>query len=568
LRAIAADGYEAEFKISSPPAHGRLAEPVRRSKGSISVLYTHDGSADSLRDSFTFRFKTGPKKAWATRLASIEILEPPPRLDARPEELDFSDVFIGETRSLPLRIVNSGGGILEVSIETGPPWSTSVEMPLRLAESESIDVPVAFSPNAEDLQKGRLVLKSASGASSAVTLQGTGRRRFEAPPIATFDPDSADKTILLPVTNRTREPLELTISTPPTLSAPPTATIPPAAAIQLPLTLASRPYTEKFAILTLSDSASTLDVKLTLPPPPPRLQWIIEGEADLGPVVSESRVKLNARLANIGSSPASVTLAGEGLFLSQEDSAGFKIDGGGEKTVQAEWRLPRSPGPAKASIIATARGADPAQVTWTAIVTEAPGAVSANGNQSANPAPTPPPLNVLTPAAQAALDSRRPANIEYRLEPNWRTATAIVSWARTAPGPVDFLIQVVRPARSGMVDKNPFEDRLKVPDEIPTPKLKDEWSTLSPDVTRIEKLPDGRWQGRVPDLEPGFHRVNIIAVEPNSKRGEGREIVIGVGKIPTPPALRWILVAILLFLLTYLLRNRLAGLFRRSVSTD
>jgi hypothetical protein len=271
-------------------------------------------------------------------------------------------------------------------------------------------------------------------------------------------------------------------------------------------------------------------------------------------------VELSAILKNTGASPASISVRGEGLAPAQ----GFekvRLEGGEEKTIRAEWRLPREPGPASASLLAMARGGEPVKTTWTATVFEiTPAPDRKDAGKFPEPSATPEGPKVLSPAEQAAIRSRLPSHIEYRLEPAWRTATAILTWVRSAAGPVDFQIQVLRPARADLLDANPFQNRLQIPDEIPTPKLKNEWTMLDAAAAGIQKLPDGRWRARVPDLAPGFHRIRITATEPGAKRRDVAEITIQVGQIPLPSSIPWILLGLLFVSLAYLFRKRLPRL--------
>jgi hypothetical protein len=178
--------------------------------------------------------------------------------------------------------------------------------------------------------------------------------------------------------------------------------------------------------------------------------------------------------------------------------------------------------------------------------------------------------NVLTAQEQEALRKRMPRDPSYRLEPelHWaaffpsrRTAAAIVFWSYEGPEPVEFIIQREVRQRRGFFDKNPFDRTLPTPENLPEKSLEPVWIDLKAADAQIQKLPDGRWQARVPGLRPGYHMIRIIAKQPDSSRMDGVEIRPIVGEIPLPQPLPWALPSLLAICATYLLRKKIRALF-------
>jgi hypothetical protein len=158
-----------------------------------------------------------------------------------------------------------------------------------------------------------------------------------------------------------------------------------------------------------------------------------------------------------------------------------------------------------------------------------------------------------------------PRDFSYRLEPelHWaaffptrRTAAAIVSWSYDGPEPVEFIIQREVQQRKGF-----FDQRVQVPENLPEKSSEWSWIALPPSTTRIEKLPDGRWQAQVPGLSPGYHKIRVIVKTPNTTRMDGSEFNILVGDIPLPQPLPLTLPGLFILCATYLLRKKIRSLF-------
>lgn len=567
LRAVPFGEAPVEFKVPKGPGRGSLSGPVRISQGTIAYTYTHDGSAAPATDSFAFRFKAGPRKSWATRTATIQIVEPTPALEAIPGRLDFGTVFVGSSAILPLRIRNSGGGELSASLQTSPPWSIPVGMAaISLAAGETLEIPVGFTPRDADTQKGSLFFKIGEGV-ERVPLGGAGRMRFSIQEKVSFDPVPGAPPVEIPVRNLSDQPLALELRAGKPLSCPPSLELAPNSGAVVRLAVENRHYTAESAKLTVSDGASTLEVRAALPPPPARLEWACTNATlDIGTIPLRHSVQTEAELRNTGAKPVVVSLreGSGGLRPGNGQPLEIEVPPGGSAKIRALWHPPEKPGPAGATLVASHGGTDHI-LRVVATVAPAPEAPKAN--------PSPPPA----PGRQSPAPGRRPlekneaaeirrsvpAGIAYRLEPGRGNATAVVSWTRPVGPSAGFRVLVLRQRPLGLLAPDPVPKRLQLPGEIPEPTPGMEWTPVPGTPESIVQLPDGRWQCRIPGLAPGFHAVRIIALDAGKKQAYGAEIPIFVGRIPSPPATRWILAALLAALALFLFRKRIPRLFAR-----
>lgn len=575
LRAISPEGYDVKFEILAGPRAGSLSDPQRNSKSSVSYFYTHDGEKNSSQDSFRFKCKSGPKKAWGYAKATIRVEEPPAHFAADVTSLDFGVVFLGESRTLPVRIMNSGGGLLQGRLKVGAPWTLGGSAELTLAEGETKKILITFEPVSNDTQRASLIFESGTKPFPEISLQGVGESRFKVPEKAAFEQRIGANELRVPVRNRTAAPLSISIQCQPPLEALPSIKLPPESTGELVLNLPARPFAEKTALVTLGDDASTRDIRIHLPPPPSRLEWELVGKNDLGEVTPGRMVLLTANLHNTGSATAraGVQPVGDGFTLAHGQQNEFNIAPGDHVPVRAEWKFSEKPGAVRASLTAASEGLPPLQVAWEADVqppalipqaspTPMPGPGPGPG---AKPSPTPP--KILTKEEQEALRKCMPRGFSYRLEPelHWtaffptrRTAVAIVSWSYGGPEPVEFIIEREVNERKGFLDKNPFDRTLPTPDDLPPQSL---GSVLKPVEARIQKLPDARWQVVIPHLPPGYHKIRVMAKQPDFPRMDGADFSLLVGEIPLPEPLPWTLPALLALCATYLLRKKIRSLF-------
>jgi hypothetical protein len=190
----------------------------------------------------------------------------------------------------------------------------------------------------------------------------------------------------------------------------------------------------------------------------------------------------------------------------------------------------------------------------------------------AGPTPTPSPTpnpgatpthepKVYGPAESAAILKLLPKGISYQLEPHWNSFTAILTWQYSGPEPVEFFIVRPEVRRKNLLDKNPFEKVIPLPTSGPTPVPKILWVPIDSKKANITKLPDGRWQGRVPGLTLGYHAIGIISKVAGEEREGFVEFPVSIGKIPQSPFVSRSMLAIVLLCATYLLRKKIRSLF-------
>lgn len=568
LRAISPQGYDVKFEILSEPLVGSLSGPQRNSKSSVSYFYTHSGKKGPQQDSFRFKCKSGPQKAWGYAKATILIEELPPRLSVDVEALDFGPVFLGESRTLPIRIKNAGGGQLHGHLKISAPWTFSEPTEFVLAESESKKILITFAPLSSDSQRGSLVFETGTKPFPEILLEGSGKNRFTAPETAAFEPRIGANTLSIPVKNHTAEPLSISIHCPPPLEAPASLELAPESSRDLILTLPPNPFAEKSTLVTLSDGSATQDIRIQLPPPPSRLEWKIEGKNELGRVSPGRLLPLSAQLVNTGNSPARATLhaEGEGFSLVPGQPLECDIPSGGTLEFQAQWKFPESIGPFQATLTAESEGLPPVRATWEADVQPPDEPTPAPASRSTPvPSPTPSKTKILTSEEARALRKRMPGDISYRLEPELtglaflptrRTAAVLVSWTYSGSKPVEFKIQREVQERKGF-----FDQRVNLPENLPEKSCESVWITVPPATVRIEKLDDGRWQARVPSLRSGYHKIRILAQQPSSPQADGVDFTLLVGEIPPPQPLPWIPPSLLVLFSIYLLRKKILALF-------
>jgi len=565
LRAIPSDGYDVQFKILTQPRFGAISEIVRNSKGVVTILYTHRGEKGQSADSFKFKIKTGPKKCWTTKTARIQITEPPPRMDISPEVLDFDPVFIGESATLPVVVRNSGGSVLQGRVTTADPWSIAGSPEFELASGKSKTFAVTFAPKTPDSQTGKISFETAAAPPASTLIHGIGEHRFEAPDKAAFAQSNEPSLLRIKVSNKTAEHLPLSIQAPLPLEACDRIVLPPNGVSEIELKIQPGFFTDKFASLLLSDGAGERAVKIQLPMPPPVLSWEAP-TLDLGDVTAGSTESLNITLNNIGDTPAHVILAAEGDGISIPETS-FHIEPRKSPKISASWTFP-SPGPASVKVRVTS-GAALTPLTFRANVQEVQ---TPRTSPKTTYIPTPPSSTAypkssnpegfrsLTKEETEEIKKRTPSKISYRFEQRFLRAKALFTWRYGDPQPAKFTIEFETLERDNPLAK-PFEDRLKVPDELPVNKDLTQWRTVSEAIANIHQLPDGSWQGSVPNLKPGYHRIRIGA-----KSSIGNQINYSAFTInaPTSPAFwmnRWFLGSVFLTCAGYLIRRPLLRLF-------
>ena len=566
LRAIPSHGYDVDFQIVTQPRYGTLSESTRLSKGAISIFYTHNGKENQTDDSFQFKIKTGPQKAWTTRTAKITIIEPPARLEAQPRTLDFESVFIGESAIQPLRISNTGGGILKGRLELTEPWSLQGSPDFQISSGKSKIFRITFAPKNPELQRGKIAVNLGSHPNPEIVIQGTGEARFEAPEKATFDQSLSPPSLQLVVTNKTPDPLPISIASQEPIIAPEKIELSGNGKSVVELKIKPGFFKEKFAAISLTDGASTRLVKIQLPPPPPYFEWDASTQTQLGEITPNRPRMITARLQNLGTYAATIHIQASGVGFSKAESPSITIPPNSFADVPVTWIFD-NPGPVEASLTATSGGISKTLNFHATVLappaspTPRPDFTPAATSKPDIPAKKPQEIKILSDGEEQDLKKRLPSDPTYRLIPKLGRADALVSWAYSGSNRPKFTVSLKTTRRSLALEEG-LNNRFTVPGELADKKSTDLWTPLSAKVAQIKQLPDGRWEAIMPNLRAGYHDIRITAQADQSTRVDGIQYVIEVPPIPPPWNNQWLLGSILVFCLLYLLRNPLINLIR------
>jgi hypothetical protein len=558
VRGIVMPMDSAEFKIHKGPKHGSLEGPRVLGRDSAVFIYRHDGKKGADSDRIDFKLKTGPNNTWGRFRAEIAIEEPPSRIELVDDRLDFGSVPIGQTRSAFLQVRNGGGGILRTEIEAAPPWSIEGPVEFDLAEGESRDIRVVFSPGASGEFQGRLEVVAGADR-RPVVLKGEGIFRFGAPERVAFGVDAIGQELKIPLTNLTSDELPLVIDIPKPLLGDASLVLPPSGTASVRLRVEKRHYTEKFVDLKIADGSAARALRVTLPPPPALLEWAAAGgTVDLGEVAPRHIPRPEFELRNRGATPAIVGIheGGGGLELERGQASRFHLEPGETAVVKTVWRLPENPGELSASLVASHGGLEH-PLTVRAVLAAPPVTEEEKEPPPASMEPTPPPLQVLGGQERQELARRLPQKIGYRLTPAGRVADAVVTWKYGGPEPVLFSIEkkTVEQTRADLGEA--FERRLKVPGELPRSETAIKWS---PSGNSVQRLEGGVWQGVVTGLAPGFHELRIATrTPPDGPRIDHSSFAVRVPPLPPNPLWKWLAGSLGIFCLLYLLRKK----FRR-----
>lgn len=565
LKGIVFLGNKGEFEIVRPPEHGSL-KLLGMTKDTATYLYRHDGKVAGT-DSFRWKLRTAPENAWGYRKVHIEIIEPKARLNVDPEALDFGDVFLGDAGSRKITISNAGGGVLMGRLKTGSPWMLVGDEVFSLASGVKREVSIGFRPASANLVSGVLEVETAEGEAVKVTLSGKGMLKFEAPARIPFPTEAGEAEMSLELGNLVDEPLMLRLEVPKPLECEVAEIdLPPLGKRTVRLQLPARRYLEERVTLKIKQGGVEWPVEVVLPPPPPILEWTGAPVKELGAKKAGARISLEAELRNTSPRVARVELRVEGAGLAFAGAAPgeIMIPPTGTQRLELVWALPHQAGPARASIAAESAGLKETLV-WNAAV-EVQAEVAA-APAASTPEPTPSgsemeekkeKLRSLTKQEKAALERYMPREISYRLEQEGGTATAIVSWALSdGVDGNDARIERFVVRRADTFAANPLQKRLEVPGELPESPLEAGWLEVPRPETGLRRTEGGRWEARIDGLGEGFHRLRILVPEPGTKFAHGSDFMVEVGAMPRSAWQTWGLVAALLLIGLYLLRNRL-----------
>lgn len=240
LRAIGRAPGQLKFLIRSKPSHGRLG-PVRVTGWkTASVTYTHDDTAGTPSDVFSFAVQAIDSPVSAPGVVRISISEQPPALSVV-HALDFGKTLIGETSEEEITIRNSGGGLLAGRVSAPPPWKILGDADYSLTRREEKKVRLLFAPKEERDYFEKLTFSHDARAS--VNLSGVAASPFAFDPPRGLDLASPDGEPVrsggFRIRNLTTRDRTIEIAAPPETSAPEQIDVP--AGGETTITVRTRP---------------------------------------------------------------------------------------------------------------------------------------------------------------------------------------------------------------------------------------------------------------------------------------------------------------------------------------
>ncbi len=236
LRAIGRAPGQLKFLIRTKPRHGRLG-PIRvTSWKTASVTYTHDDSAGTPSDVFSFAVQAVDTPVSAPGMVRISISEQPPALSVV-HALDFGKTLIGETSEEEITIRNSGGGLLAGRVSVPAPWKILGDPDYSLTRREEKKIRLLFAPKEEREYFEKLAFSH--DARSSVNLSGIATSPFAFLPPRGVDLASPDggpvRSGGLVIRNLTSRDRTVEIMPPPETSAPEQAEVPAGGEATIPL---------------------------------------------------------------------------------------------------------------------------------------------------------------------------------------------------------------------------------------------------------------------------------------------------------------------------------------------
>jgi len=564
LRGIAMPGDTVEFKVAKGPAHGSLGPRRRIDRVTVAYPYRHHGAKEADSDRVLFKLQTGPDNAWSPLPVDIAVAEPASRLVLPGEALEFGEVPIGESRVLPLKMGNGGGGVLRGSLEVGAPWSVEGPAEFELAEGGFRTFRIEFSPDGPGARKGRLDVLI-DGKSHPVSLAGSGVFRFEIPEPVSFEQTAGAERLSVALKNRADVDLRLALSAPPPVLCPPFLDLPAGGSASLDLRLEKRHFTEMFVDLSIADGPAVKSVRVDLPPPPALLEWAApKAMIDLGEIPPRNIPRPTLELRNRGATPATVVLReGEGgLGLPENQARTFLLQPGETAEIQTVWRLADTArGPVSATLTASHGGLDhPVRLSARIVEPVEPEKNPAASAPAASPEATPAPLVDLSEADRQELARRLPRRLRVRAIPAGSSADVVVTWNYAGPEPVRFwlvqkIVEQFKPTLGSA-----FEERVKVPvpEDLPATASVVKWVPLDTAEHPVLGLGNGTWQTTVTGLDSGFHEFRLASrTPPDGPLVDFTPFMVEVDPLPPDPRRIWVWVVLGALCLLYLLRKKI-----------
>jgi hypothetical protein len=162
------------YEIRSMPQKGQLGSLQVTPDGRGRVAYTHNRPLGSGTDTFYYVAKNPDSLFSSKTPVTIEIPNPPPRLEA--EIGDFGNVPLGTTEKRILVLKNTGGDPFQGLLRMKNPWR--VDSPkITVDAGRSIEIPVYFEPETAGDFSSKLTVDGEGGC--VVNLTGTVYDTFQ-----------------------------------------------------------------------------------------------------------------------------------------------------------------------------------------------------------------------------------------------------------------------------------------------------------------------------------------------------------------------------------------------------
>ena len=236
LRGLTASTRPLEFKLRTPPNHGRLeGVPVFVDKSTAVVKYIGDPGSKATVDSFSFAVKL--ENSGASNEADITILleDPAPILEM-PAGEDLGRVLGNDQIDHPLPILNKGNAPFNttVTLPEGWTWVVPVGGKFDLAPGGRIDALV------------RIRIKDPGPIDQKISFRPGSEVRFSGrclPPFLAYpellrlqwQSGTQERSGSFKILNNRGAPITVQLSAPPEMSFPPSVTVPLAETVELKL---------------------------------------------------------------------------------------------------------------------------------------------------------------------------------------------------------------------------------------------------------------------------------------------------------------------------------------------
>ncbi len=207
---------QVEFRIATPPEHGKLGEIVylERDTRNGAVSYRPPEDPEITEDVFFYKARIPDLVVSEAVPVRITIVDPVARL-VMEKGLSFGRVLLGEEGMDRLQILNEGKGDYEAVISVPPPWfipETAAHVVVK--PNEAVLVPVFFRPTERGAKSYRLVLQPEYAAGS-VDFFGEGYSPISASPSSAellWDGENQRRSATIRVTNATDAALRVSVA--------------------------------------------------------------------------------------------------------------------------------------------------------------------------------------------------------------------------------------------------------------------------------------------------------------------------------------------------------------------